>query len=179
MHDPYTLVFCFLGVQVWHRDAHGSDGACGWSYPHLSAKQSQACKDLGFWEARERHFLRYPFKSYSADVADREALYRALLLTIARVIRVPLSIDEATKIASEKNGLGGCEGIDHVFCFVPGYHTNYKEDTPEGRADHWTQVCHSIARSLLRMKRRWWQHPRWHFWHWRFSVPALKWSNVK
>lgn len=27
-----------------------------------------------------------------------------------------------------------------------------------------------IARNFKQLNRKWWQHPKWHFWHWRISV---------
>lgn len=182
MHDPYSLVCDLRFLQIWHRDAGGSDGACGWCFPRLTDKQWQALKDLGWWEGRERRFLRYPFKSYAADVADRETLYRAAILIVARVLRVRITFDEAAQIAAEKFGVGGTEGPDGLFCWVPGYHCN-GEDNAERRAEYWTQQCYAIARGLLRSRRRWWQHPRWHIHHWRLHVPVLKawfgWSGLR
>jgi hypothetical protein len=179
--DPYTLVVDLNVVQIWHRDANGHDGACGWSYPNPTEKQREALKNLGFWEGRERHFLRYPYKSYSADVADRETLYRAAILIVARVMRINLSFDEAARMAAEKFGVGGVEGPDGLFCWLPGYHCN-GPDSPEERADHWARCCWSIARELLRRRRSWWQHPRWHIHHWRLHFPLLHrwfgWSGV-
>lgn len=182
MKDPFTLVCDLRVVQVWHRDKGGRDGACGWSYPQLTEQQRKACSTLGFWEARERHYLRYPFKTYTADVADRHVLYLALVMTVARVIQVKVSIEEASVITAEAFGVGGVEGLDGIFCFVPGYHSNNKEDRKEDREQHWSGICCSVAREILRRKRHWWQHPRWHVWHWRFHVPLLSklfgWSGV-
>lgn len=182
MHDPYTLVADLRFVQVWHRDARGHDGACGWSFPHPTDEQREALKNLGFWEGRERHFLRYAEKEHRGDLAERETLYRAAVLLVARVLKLRMSFDEAAKIASLKFAVGGCEGADGLFCFLPGYHSNYPEDRDEDRADRWTQICWGIARSLLAQRRRWWQHPRWHIHHWRLHVPLLHrwfgWSSV-
>jgi hypothetical protein len=32
-----------------------------------------------------------------------------------------------------------------------------------------------VAKILSRETARWWQHPRWHFWHWSFQVHAWRW----
>lgn len=182
MHDPYTLIADLNVVQLWHRDAKGHDGACGWTFPKLSDEQRKALDGLGWWEGRERHFLRYPFKTYSADVADRETLYRAAILMVARVLRVKMSFDEAARMAAEKFGVGGTEGPDRLFCWLPGWHCN-GEDSPEKRAEHWSRECYAISRELLRQRRRWWQHPRWHIHHWRIHVPAFRrwfgWSGLR
>lgn len=180
MKDPYSLVASiripgtkFRLVDIWHCDRGHTDGACGWSYPRLTEKQRRAMRDLGFWEAREKHYLRYPFKIYTADLAEREALYRALILTISRVLRIRISYEEAATIASERCGLGGYDGLDRIFCWVPGYHSNSPKDRDDDRSQHWAQTCAGIARGLLARRRPWWRHPRWHIHHWRFYVPAL------
>lgn len=181
MHDPVTLAFTIrIGrhvlANIWHVDPcrGASDDSCGWSYPRLTDAQHRRMKELGWWEGRERHFLRYPYKEYRADVADREALYRAAILLVARVLDVRMTFDEAAQMAAEKFGVGGCEGPDRLFCFLPGYHANYAEDRAEDRADVWRQQCTAIARLILLRRRRWWQHPRWHVWHWHITVPALR-----
>ena len=181
MHDPETLAFSlYLGrfnlLNVWHVDPcrGASDDSCGWTFPRLTTAQHQAMKDLGWWEGRERHYLRYPFKQYRAEVADREALYRAAILLVAKALRVRMSFGDASTMAAERFGVGGCEGPDRLFCFLPGYHTNHADDRAEDRADHWRQECTAIARLILLRHRRWWQHPRWHFWHWKLTFPGLR-----
>jgi hypothetical protein len=131
-------------------------------------------RDLGFWESRERHFLRYPFKKYTADVADRETLYRGLVLLVARVLHLNVSYEHAAKMAAERFAVGGCDGLDGTFCWLPGYHSNSQEDRLDDRAHHWAGICGGIARELLRAKRRWWQHPRWHVHHWK-----IQWTFVR
>lgn len=33
-----------------------------------------------------------------------------------------------------------------------------------------------IAKNFKRINRKWWQHPRWHFWHWRVQV---RWGFIR
>jgi hypothetical protein len=185
MFDPMTLAFDVrlpFGKRrtlfmIWHNDpckGGGGDDSCGWSYPRLNDKQRQAIKDLAFWEGRERHYLRYPFKTYPGDIADREVLYRALILLVARVLQLDISFDQAAKMAALKFAVGGCDGADGTFCYLAGYHSNYKEDRQEDRQQHWQGVCMGIARQILSDRRKWWQHPRWHVRHWKIHIPAVK-----
>lgn len=181
MHDPNSLAFSirvgnFHIADVWHVDPcrGSSDDSCGWIYPRLTTEQHATMRDLGWWEGRERHFLRYPFKTYQADVADREALYRAAILMVARMLGIRISFDEAATMAAHRFSVGGTEGPDGLFCFVAGYHSNYPKDRREDRARVWQATCTSIARELLRKRRRWWQHPRWHVGHWKVTFPALR-----
>jgi len=160
-------------VTLWHRDKHGRDGACGWSYPHPNEEQAKAIKSLGFWEGREKHYLRYAEKSHSGHFADRMAMYRCLVALVAKVCQIkakPALIDE---IVTQQFQVGGVDGPDRLFCFLPGYHTNYTEDLPEKRAEYFAGFCRGIARELLRKTRPWYRHPRWHVWHWRIHVRGL------
>lgn len=53
---------------------------------------------------------------------------------------------------------------------------------PKEASEYWRkevseQFFRMIARILSRETARWWQHPRWHFWHWSFQVHA--WQRFK
>lgn len=42
------------------------------------------------------------------------------------------------------------------------------------------QVLKKAIRDLMRPKDRWWfQHPKWHFWHWKIDIHALSWLRRK
>ena len=177
MKDPYTLVAAIRTpwgtplIDVWHKDPGGfsNDDSCGWSWPRLTEQQWSRMRDLGFWEGRERHYLRYPGKAHLTDLGERQGLYLALVLTVARMLGINMRYDDAAKIAAEKAGRGGFDGLDTVFCWLPGYHTNRTEDLAEERADHFARICSGVAREILRRRRHWYRHPRWHMHHWRLT----------
>lgn len=181
MHDPYSLAFSIrlplVGtlVNVWHKDPGGysCDDSCGWSFPPLTETQRSQLRGLAFWEGRERVFLCCSEKEWIGSQVQLEHLYRCLLLTVARYLDLPMSFDEAAKEASVRMGIGGCENVGRFFCFVAGYHTNRRENTPKEREDYFYGVVAEIARTLLAKRRRWWRHPRWHVRHWRLKFPFL------
>jgi hypothetical protein len=157
-------------ITIWHVDpeADGSDDSCGWSRPKLTKVQRERMKNLAFHEAREPWFLAAYEKKIS-DPANAESLCRGAILLVARSLRIRISFDEASVLAADLIH----NSFDHLrgsLCLIPGYHTNDKTDTEYGREQRATHLFCCIARILLAARRHWWQHPRWHFWHWRIQV---------
>lgn len=186
MRDPYTQVcefpryrgflhrlFKFDGAlfTVWHRDRGGDDGACGWSYPHLTEDEILRIRDFAWWEERDPYFLRCPSKGmFHGSRHEAECLYRQLVLLTARAIRLKITLDQATLIAIERTSIGGFEDAARAFCYQPGYHTNHDEDKKGDRQDRFAWVMCSVARDLKARFRPWYRHPRWHVHHWRVTV---------
>lgn len=185
MHDPWTLAFrlrlslwvsAYTLFEIWHVDPckRGSDNSCGYSFPWPTVRQLAALKNLAFWEARERNFLRCQKKLWDGGVVASEVLYRSLLLQVADALRIPMTFEQAARRAAIKvHQEGGHLNPANIFCFVPGYHTNRVEDDVEACQDYWFSVIRGIARGLLRDRRPWYRHPRFHFWHWRFRFPIF------
>ncbi len=183
MHDPYTLVFDWPRsdsfayrltgtlVTLWHRDRGGADGACGWSYPHLAERQLKQIRQWAWGEGWDPYFLRCPGKQFNGSRTEAETLYRALVLETARALQIKISIEEATRWAIQRVHMGGVEDGARVFCWQPGYHTNSPDDSAKSREDHFFGIMCAIARELLRRRRHWYRHPRWHVHHWRVSLP--------
>lgn len=185
MHDPMTVAFDIKSpwkrggyrptlVTIWHVDPEkgGSDDSCGFSFPRLTKAQRSRIRDFAWWEGHDPYFLREASKGWTGSRAEAECLYRALVLLTARALNVRMSVDEATRIAISRVHNGGVEDGAKAFCWLPGWHCN-GEDSKEKRQDHLAGIMCGIARSLLADRRRWWQHPRWHVWHWRIQVRAL------
>ncbi len=172
MHDPYTLV-CSIGrLYVWHRDKGGVDGACGWSSPQLSEKQLKTLKGMAWVEARHPLFQAAYGKEIESS-AEAESLMRGLIVLICNALRVSMSMDEVSRAALELTHHPS-DNFRSSLAFLPGYHSNREEDTPESREYHAERLFYFVARALLRRKRRWFQHPRWHFWHWRIQFIAVR-----
>lgn len=194
MHDPMTLAFGIpnpfaarysfgkrwldrpaLAV-IWHKDpCRGSDDSCGFSVPHLTKKQREALKGFAWAEAHDPYFLREMSKTFNRPRIEAEAMYRALILHVADLLGIRVSWEDASVRAAERMHRPDCSDPAGLFCFVPGYHSNFKEDLPDQRELYFHGVLCNLARwQVLLPRRRWWQHPRWHLHHWRIQVPLLQ-----
>ena len=190
MHDPKTIAFEIKYpwrslppdklfpdgyrdtlITIWHVDPEtdGTDDSCGWFYPKLTKNQMERLRAFSHEEARRPYFLRQAGREWNGSRELAEILYRTLVLNVAdRIDLDAVSFDEAAKLAARH-----MHGLADIFCFEPGYHVNSQLDTPEGREDYFLRTLVSIGRGLLREARHWWQHPRWHVWHWKVSVEPL------
>lgn len=162
-------------VTIWHRDKGGHDGACNWSWPKLTLKQRERIKSFAWREGRERYFLRSSTKKWEGSRTLAEALQRALILHVAQLIGVKMTFDEASKRAAMTIHDPNCVDPAGEFCFLPGYHTNFPDhDTDREREYHFERICTNIAQGILRDRRPWYKHPRWHVHHWRIQIPVLQ-----
>lgn len=157
-------------ITIWHVDPErdGTDDSCGWFSPKLTEDQVRILKSLAWSEAREPILQRARCKKL-LDGSEAEMLARAGLMFTARALDLRLSLEEATTLAIH---LVYCNdnNIRGSLCHLPGYHTNFKEDTPEQREYCAMQLFCCFARAILRLRRHWWQHPKWHFFHWKAQV---------
>jgi len=164
-------------ITIWHVDPEkdGSDDSCGWSWPKVSKKQRERLRNAAWSEGYNPHFLQCRERSWTGTVVEAESLYLGMVLLVARVLRLKFRFDELQRYAAEAIHIGsGCGKAGDVFCFLPGYHTNSQKDSKEYRQEHFTGILCGIARGLLDMKRPWWKHPKWHFWHWKFQCHPLQ-----
>lgn len=162
-------------VTVWHVDPEkgGSDDSCNRLYG-MTRMRRERLKSLAWSEARNPYFLRCNAKEWDGTRNEAECLYRGLLLAVARCIDVPMTFDEAAAEAARTIHHPDCVDPAGVFCFVPGYHTNFATDSREYREEHFYGRVYGIARWILRDRRSRWRHPRWHLHHWRIQVHPIQ-----
>lgn len=190
MHDPMTVAFDIkypwrgkpdkfnqkgrrdTFITIWHRDPErgGSDDSCGWFAPRLTKEQVRRLRILASDEAENPYFLRCKAKEWRGTRTEAESLYRGLVLCVAGYIGLRVTFTEAAQMAVERIHQPGYIDGAKVLCFLPGYHSNFDEDAPSDREDVIFGTACGIARELLRARRWWFRHPRWHVWHWRIQV---------
>jgi hypothetical protein len=173
--DGYRETF----VNIWHVDPEkdGSDDSCGYSFVKLTKRQRATLKNAAFWEGQEPHFLRCAEKRWTGSIADCESLERGLILLVCRVLHIKYSWGEICQMAAENVHVRTGGLLGERFCFLPGYHTNRATIKSDDRVEHLYGILCCVAREILTEKRSWWNHPKWHFWHWKIQVPLL--MNLK
>lgn len=173
--DGYRETF----LTIWHVDPErdGTDDSCGYSRVRLTKRQIERLRNACWHEARHPHFLRCPAKEWTGSIAEVESLYRGLVFLVVRVLRLKVSYEEIALYAIDRTHVHDCGKAGSVFCFQPGYHTNFAADREDDREHHFHSILCNVASNLLTDRRHWWQHPKWHFWHWKFQCHPL--NNFK
>lgn len=171
--DPRPLLF-----EVWHHDpcTDGSDSSCWRKRSRLTSSQREKLKCFAWDESHYPYFLRRRSKEWGGlSRAEAEVMYRALLLHIARLLGKRLSFDEASRKASLWIHHAECTNPANIFCFLPGYHTNSTEDTPERREEHFHHLLIGIANHQF-APNRWWRSSWLHLNHLYLRIPL--WQRV-
>lgn len=163
-------------ITIWHVDPEtdGSDNSCGFGYVKITKKQREILRNASWAEGRNPHYLCCNEKEWDGTLADAESLTRGLFLLVARVLRLPMTFDQAAKYASEHLHIRDVQKAGSTFCFVVGYHTNGKTDKAEDREEHFQGILASVARIILTDRRPWYKHPKWHFWHWKIQCHPIQ-----
>lgn len=201
MHDPMTVAFEIkypwrgkpskffpkgyrsTFITIWHVDPErdGTDDSCGWSRPKLSKDQRSRVESLAGDEAREPWFQRYYGKQIDSPT-EAETLLRQAFMLIGRVFSKqhickppikPVTFAEASAWACDFL----CSPVDNLrggLSFVPGWHSNSEEDRESDRKYTAERLFYCIAGYILRQRRPWYRHPRWHIWHWQLQIHPLQ-----
>lgn len=167
-------------VTIWHVDPErdGSDDSCGWTCPRLTIDQLLRLKSFAWSEGHYPYFLRRAGRTWIGSRREAESMLCGLLLNIAERLDIRMEYSEAARTAAMVMHSPGCSDPAAQFVFEPGYHTNFQTDSPKDREERFCRIVYNLAAwYVLRPRRRWWQHPRWHFWHWRIQVHGVQ--NLK
>lgn len=176
MHDPMTVAFEIKYpwwrksgfssgryhdtlLTVWHVDPErdGSDDSCGWSSPKLTKLEREKIKDvIGFDqkylfdEAGDgRHF-----KAKFDNITMCFNIFPAVAWRVWRKEIKPRHMPQIMSLAT-----------NHIDSF------DFRRPLNQYDIDRKAMF---IGRAFKRMERKWWQHPRFHFWHWRIQIIPLQ-----
>jgi hypothetical protein len=163
---------------IWHRDPerNGDDDSCGWAFPRLTPEQRQRLKNAAWAESQYAYFIRYTGKDVPEGTsrAEIESLYRGLILYTADVLHIPCTFEQAARMASRSvHDPDISDYAGRAFCYLHGWNDNFpdtkpgSEESKERRAETFVGRMASIAVQLLRERRPWWKHSRWHVIHWK------------
>lgn len=170
-------------ITIWHHDPErgGSDDSCGWSRPRLKPYQSEIVKSLAHDEARRPYFMQLDARS-NTDPIMAETLLRQAFHLIGRCLRnrghrwMAPSVRECAQWAAEM-AANPNDNFRSSLCFESGYHSNwYRDGIPNTtdqdvffREENAKSFFGAILAYVLRERRFWFQHPKWHVHHWRLQ----------
>lgn len=166
---------------IWHRDPErrGNDDSCGWFTPPFNETQREICKILAQDEARDPWFMKTD-QERNDDPVLCETLVRGAFHLVSRCLRnrgyCRLAATDS-ECARWSIGLvhNSSDNFRSSLCFRSGYHSNwYKDGVPNTeeqdryfREQQAMSFFAAIMGKMLRERRPWFRHPRWHVWHWR------------
>lgn len=179
-------------ITIWHKDPErgGSDDSCGWFTPPFSETTREIVKALSQDEAREPMLFAMNAKENPDPLLTERFVFGSLMLMsrcmVNRgVLRRPVRVEDAQRWAAEMT-YNRVDSFLGRFCFQSGYHSNtYSHNAEKGlpntpeedkfwREDQAKGFYGAIAGMILRSRRPWFKHPRWHFWHWRLQVHPMQ-----
>lgn len=197
MHDPMAVAFYIKSplkskpsrfwpngyrntiATIWHVDPEmdGSDDSCGWSFPRLGKERIEQAKKLG---AQQYGSI------FSKRVATAEGKSYAYVCNEPTTLEAVYWAWRALKRAAHPRR--------HVWQYGPGdsHGLSRREQfaiwslasSPVDNVKHTVEAIASaedcgdffviVERCRLRIERRWYQHPKWHVWHWQIQIQALQ-----
>jgi hypothetical protein len=171
MHDPCTVAHEIKApwkrsggyrpplVTIWHVDpqSDGSDDSCGYSSPRLTEQEIHEVKkvvasEFKYWFVQD---LNYCVPKTSAEAV----VYDAFQVLAWRVFKKQIKPEQLPGIFSLIYS-----SWDNFTSSFASEHLTYREVE---------RTCFFIARAYKRMNRKWYQHPKWHFWHWRVNISFI------
>jgi hypothetical protein len=170
-------------ITVWHVDPErdGSDDSCGYSRPKLSADQRARISSIAGDESREPWYQAFYGKKIDSPT-EAETLLRQAFILVGKVFskehlcKPPIkrvTHAEATQWACEMlaNPVDNFRGS---LAFLPGWHSNNDQDRESDRKYTAEQFFWCIGSYILRERRPWYRHPRWHLRHWQLQIHPLQ-----
>jgi hypothetical protein len=183
MHDPSTQAFCLVSpfkqrcgnshyrsplVTIWHRDPEtdGSDDSCGYTYARLTEAEREKVRRVAADltdDKYERLFWSTPDGHFCAEHPYLEMILAGFEAVAWRVFRKRIEPRHYPRIIS-----AAVYPHDNLRSLLNG----------PMRKNDVERFFFIIARNFKTYDRRWYQRPRWHFWHWRIQFHVLSGQQV-
>jgi hypothetical protein len=143
-------------ITIWHNDPEtdGTDDSCGYSYPKVSKTLKEQVKKEAEFECRE-YGLFPNYKSKQDPLSIVLAVFQIIVWRLFKNDIKPKHLVEMIKV-----GTNPVDNLRH--CAV----TENKEDVE--------RLFFLCLRSYLRIIRPWYNHPKWHIYHWSLQIHPLQ-----
>lgn len=194
MHDPMTVAFDIkrpwrsapskfwpkgyrpTWVTIWHVDPERgarergtrSDDTCGWSRPPTTPEMRERMRKLGEQQYRTifgKLAATQEGKSYAYvcfEPTPYDAIYWAWRF-IKHDVRPRGPWQYGCRLTRSE--------VEYIYSLASNPVDNYRMTIGEiDCAEKCGDFFVSLYRNYIGHHRRWWQHPRWHFWHWRIQI---------
>lgn len=152
MYDPYTEVFRIGTFVLWHKDPmkDRSDNSCGWTKAKLTAKENIIAR-------KNFDYLRKAIIEVFQEWENGNEL------------RVVYSIYRHLKMNLIKKGLSSKDYF-YILDLCLNMHDDLTIHASSNINDDFERFYMNIARLIKTKYRKWYNHPRFHFWHWRLTA---------
>lgn len=159
MFDPWTKIkefqFLHFYLSLWHIDpaTDGTDDSCGWGKSKLTEKEKKKLKgihEFEKWSVLENFKLWKPENLMKIVFTE----YHIIKWTLYR---------KRMDISDYQYVLDLCLNMYDDLRIYP--------ENPDYEFD---SFFWNLARLVKRKHRKWYQHPRWHFHHWKFRLSKGK-----
>jgi hypothetical protein len=176
MHDPMTVAFQ-IGklVTIWHVDPEkdGSDDSCGWFIRSRHLDPKMLDKIASRFNFEWSHGVP---AGWFADNGEPNWSTHSIVMHMVQIVT-----GEMWGYWSRRQERFIRRNLWHILRFAENscdsaytsINQSYGRDpreTPENRARNAASMMYSW---VARQCRPWWQHPRWHVWHWKIQVHHL------
>lgn len=179
MFDPETLI-CDLAIPVgfnkkisfgtlWHKDpcTDGSDNSCGWPYCKLTENELLEIKKLARCD-------RYVLTSIKEDKISILGTAYFIWKGIAH------NFYKETNKVSIFNAYKHISDLNYLILLTSNPFDNIIYSLKNIKTEEDLEKVYVLMLKLFKTHRRkWWQHPKWHFKHWKFYVKFPILSNNK
>lgn len=170
-------------ITIWHVDPEtdGSDDSCGWSRPRMSKDQLDRIHSIAGDEAREPWFQQYRGKRIDSPT-EAETLLRQAFMLVGKIFSKqhvckppvrPVTHAEASAWACTMLA-NPVDNFRSSLSFLAGWSSNSPEDRERDRQYTAERFFVAVGGYILRERRRWYEHPRWHVWHWELQIHPLQ-----
>lgn len=186
MHDPMTVAheirlpwpwpksgsgYRETIATIWHVDPErdGSDDSCGWFMRGRHCDQKKLDKIASQFAFEWSHGVPV---GWFADNGEPNYSCQAITLGMFRIaanIHFGHWSRRADRFLQRNLHLilhFAENNCDSLYTFIVQPYGKDKRETADDRAKAAAQIVYSW---LCRADRPWWQHPRWHFWHWKIQ----------